>query len=186
MHGHRPGHLSPGCPSPSSQLMLGPGDSEMIEPRSPRPEELPGWTQVSRNTNWCQAPPAPLGLLQLSQLAPSPGQPRRAAGKGGNAHTPSACQFTRTGRALLPQLLGVRGTWPQKGSCTTILYDRKGDSKRSACPSHTVTFQVLLSLESWSVLLCPFDHPKSSPCASPRGPCGYLGNTRAGPPLKPT
>lgn len=51
---------------------------------------------------------------------------------------------------------------------------------------HTVSFQVLLNLESWSVLLCPFDHPKSSPGASPRGPCGYLGNTRAGAPLKPT
>lgn len=114
------------------------------------------------------------------------GNPGGLQVRGSNAYTPIACQFTRTGRGLLPQLLGVRGTWPQKGSCTTILQERKGDSKRSACPRAHSEFQVLLSLESWSVLLCPFDHPKFSPGASPRGPCGYLGNTRAGPRLKPT
>lgn len=68
----RPGHPDSWC-LPSSQLMLGPGDSEMIRSQGPPcPEELPGWTQVSRNTNWCQAPPAPLGLPPTEPAGSSP------------------------------------------------------------------------------------------------------------------
>lgn len=39
----------------------------------PTLEKFSGWARVSRGANWCQAPPAPLGLLPRSQLAPSPG-----------------------------------------------------------------------------------------------------------------
>lgn len=181
VHGHPP---HPRCLSSVSCLPFIPVHAGPRRPRGDRAvvstlHKLSDGTQVSRSTNWCQEPPAPLGLLLQSQLGPTPGATLEGC-RQKEAMFILLWLFgsLRAGRALLFQLLEAGGTWPKQGtctrpepqdlehrfSCTPISQDRKGDSERgSACPR---LHGELLGIAEPGILACLAILPTTTPSPS--------------------
>lgn len=145
-HSRPPGHrvLNSTCARADACVLCPASLSSPIHARPWRPrgggavvptlEELPDGAQVCRGTNWCQKPPAPLGLLLQRQLAPVPkGNPGGLQARGSNVYTPLAYWCTRTGAGehSFPSCGGAGSTWPKQETCTWPKPQDRGHGKET-------------------------------------------------------